>query len=83
MAKGVWPKGKGILNCMLYIKIIKMNNVGQYAVWLGCRGRGVAERGCGPRGCGLRGCGREEVWPKGGRGKKILNFMLYIKTSKI
>ena len=38
---------------------------------------------CGREGVWPKGVWPKEVWPKGGRGKKILNFMLYIKTSKI
>ena len=33
--------------------------------------------------CGCEGVWPKEVWPKGGRDKKILNFMLYIKMSEI
>ena len=57
VCKGVWPGGEGggkkILNGMLYIKMVKIKNVVQWGVWLGCGGWGVVGRGC----------GYKEVWP--------------------
>ena len=38
---------------------------------------------CGHEGVWPKGVWPKEVWPKGGGGQKILNFMLYIKTSEI